>query len=146
MSTESYFCVLFWKFIAITSCVFGGLEEWWDCTTVVSFFFLNSCFKWCCFSCRSAPPLVNDCTYAVLPDSAPQVFAGVCSPGHWRGHLSLQRSDCLRRSRSVLCSECWCLFSVSSQRDAQLPERTWGTKQLCYPWDNSETLLLLLWT
>lgn len=31
-------------------------------------------------------------------DSALQVFTGVCSPEHWRGHLSLQRSDCLWES------------------------------------------------
>lgn len=99
-------------------------------------------YTWLYISCHGAPLLLKDYRYALLPDSTPQVFTGVCSTGHWRGHLSLQRSDCLWQSRGFLCSECWCLFSISSHRDAQLPERTRRTKQLCYPWDNGEIVLL----
>lgn len=100
--------------------------------------FVNKWYFFCC----GAPLLQNDCRKIVLLASAPQVSAGVRSPGHWRGHLSLQRSDCLRQSRGFLCSECWCLLSFSSHRDAQLPEGTWRTKQFCYSWDNSEIPLL----
>lgn len=88
--------------------------------------------------CRGSPPMLIDCRSAVLPDSPPQVSAGVCSPGHRRGNLSLQRSDCLRQSGGFLCSECWCLRSVSAGRDAQLPEGTRRTKQLCDSWDDGE--------